>query len=144
MPFSSLENPFEPPKHRSKDNAELVGKILGKEQEAAMREILGSPPPDEYDPLVPPDPEAHEFSPREQLEITYSLSEQHKKQKASLKAQGLLEMNKETGIEFIRGIDGHEYPYPSVEDIAACLIERQAELAIKAEQSFTKILIVPV
>ncbi len=51
MTFGSLENPFETPKRRSKDNAALVGKILGPHQEAAMREILGSPSSDQLGPL---------------------------------------------------------------------------------------------
>ena len=40
-PLSFLENPFVPPRKRNPDDAELVGKILGPEEEKAMREALG-------------------------------------------------------------------------------------------------------
>ncbi len=52
MVTPDLENPFSPPKRRNPDNAELVGKILGKHQEAAMREILGTPNPLPEDDLL--------------------------------------------------------------------------------------------
>ncbi len=52
MATPNLENPFSPPKRRNPDNAELVGKILGKHQEAAMREILGTPNPLPEDDLL--------------------------------------------------------------------------------------------
>jgi len=36
-----LKNPFETPKKRSKDDAKLVGELLGEEEEAEMRRALG-------------------------------------------------------------------------------------------------------
>ena len=39
-PFHSLENPFEPPKKRLKDDAELIGKFLGRAAEEKMRKIM--------------------------------------------------------------------------------------------------------
>jgi len=39
-PFHSLENPFEPPKKRLQDDAELIGKFLGREAEEEMRKIM--------------------------------------------------------------------------------------------------------
>ena len=39
-PFHSLENPFEPPKKRLKDDAELIGKFLGRAAEEEMRKIM--------------------------------------------------------------------------------------------------------
>jgi len=41
MPFIPLKNPFEAPKKRSKDDAKLVGELLGEEEEADMRRALG-------------------------------------------------------------------------------------------------------
>jgi len=41
MPINSLKNPFEAPKKRSKDDAKLVGELLGEEEEAEMRRALG-------------------------------------------------------------------------------------------------------
>jgi len=39
-PFHSLENPFEPPKKRLQDDAELIGKFLGRAAEEEMRKIM--------------------------------------------------------------------------------------------------------
>jgi len=39
--MKSLKNPFESPKKRSKDDAKLVGELLGEEEEREMREALG-------------------------------------------------------------------------------------------------------
>jgi len=39
--MKTLKNPFEAPKKRSKDDAKLVGELLGEEEEADMRRALG-------------------------------------------------------------------------------------------------------
>src|SRR3989344_3622343 len=51
-PFHSLENPFEPPKKRLQDDAELIGKFLGREAEEEMRKIMAKEKrrPDESEP----------------------------------------------------------------------------------------------
>ena len=51
-PFHSLENPFEPPKKRLKDDAELIGKFLGRAAEEEMRKIMAKEKrkPDETEP----------------------------------------------------------------------------------------------
>lgn len=143
-PFSSLENPFaEPPKvPRSKNDGELIGKILGIDAQKAYEEIIGAHSSIESDPFNLSDPEEHELSPRERLEITYNLTEQYEKETQSLRDRGLLETNAE-GVEFIRGIDGLEYPLPSLETIVTRLLEQKETLDIKAEQGFTKLILVP-
>src|SRR3989344_396361 len=51
-PFHSLENPFEPPKKRLKDDAELIGKLLGRAAEEELRKIMAKEKrkPDETEP----------------------------------------------------------------------------------------------
>ena len=51
-PFHSLENPFEPPKKRLQDDAELIGKFLGRAAEEEMRKIMAKEKrkPDETEP----------------------------------------------------------------------------------------------
>jgi hypothetical protein len=47
------------------------------------------------------------------------------------------------GTFFITGIDGKEYPIPTLEQIALRLYERREELSSKHDQGFTKLLLVP-
>src|SRR3989338_8674221 len=51
-PFPSLENPFEPPKKRLQDDADLIGKFLGRAAEEEMRKIMAKEKrrPDESEP----------------------------------------------------------------------------------------------
>ena len=142
LPFGSIENPFAKPIQRSKNTAELIGKILGPAQEMAFREALGSTPDDQnldITPIVEAEPE---LTNRERLELTYNLTEQYEKETQTLRDRGLLETNKD-GVEFIRGIDGLECPLPSLETIANRLLEQKETLDIKAEQGFTKLILVP-
>ena len=143
LPFGSIENPFAKPVQRSKNTAELIGKILGPAQEMAFREALGSTPDDLSLDITPTIEAEPELTNRERLELTYNLTEQYEKEVETLRQRGLLEVNKEAGVEFIRGIDGLEYPLPSLETIANRLIEQKETLDIKAEQGFTKLILVP-
>ncbi len=140
LPFGSIENPFAKPVLRSKNTTELIGKILGPEQEIAFREALGSTP-DDLD--IAPDFEAEpELTNRERLELTYNLTEQYEREIQSLRDRGLIETD-DFGVEFIRGIDARNYPLLSLETIANRLLEQKEKLDIKAEQGFIKLILVP-
>ncbi|KKU31079.1 MAG: hypothetical protein UX57_C0008G0040 [Candidatus Uhrbacteria bacterium GW2011_GWE2_46_68] len=67
----------------------------------------------------------------------YRLKEQYDFQVSLLEQVGIL---KEGAIT---GIDGHEYPVPTLEQIASRLFERRGELSTKHDQGFTKLLLVP-
>ena len=67
----------------------------------------------------------------------YHLKEQYNFQVSLLEQVGILE----NGV--ISGIDGHEYPVPTFEQIAIRLFERREELSTKHDQGFTKLLLVP-
>jgi len=68
----------------------------------------------------------------------YHLSEQYADQFHLLKEVGIL-----NEYNAIVGIDGHEYPIPTLEQIAQRLYERREVLSIKQDQGFTKLLLVP-
>ena len=67
----------------------------------------------------------------------YHLKEQYDSQVSLLEQIGIL---KEGAIT---GIDGHEYPVPTLEQIASRLFERRGELSTKHDQGFAKLLLVP-
>ena len=67
----------------------------------------------------------------------YHLKEQYTFQVSLLERVGIL---KEGAIT---GIDGHEYPVPTLEQIASRLFERRETLKTKHDQGFTKLLLVP-
>ena len=67
----------------------------------------------------------------------YHLHEQYDSQVELLEEVGIL---KEGAIT---GIDGHEYPVPTLEQIASRLFERRETLKTKHDQGFTKLLLVP-
>src|SRR3989339_606590 len=73
----------------------------------------------------------------EYAEEFYHLREQYTSQVSLLEQVGIL---KEGAIT---GIDGHEYPVPTLEQIASRLFERRGELSTKHDQGFTKLLLVP-
>ena len=72
-----------------------------------------------------------------EVEPLYHLTEQYTSQVALLERIGILKDGK------ITGIDGHDYPIPTLEQIAARLFEREKDLSIKHDQGFTKLLLVP-
>src|SRR3989339_2069776 len=67
----------------------------------------------------------------------YHLREQYDSQVELLEEVGILK----EGV--ILGIDGHEYPVPTLEQIASRLFERRETLKTKHDQGFTKLLLVP-
>ncbi len=67
----------------------------------------------------------------------YHLEKQYTSQVALLEQVGILK----EGV--ITGIDGNEYPIPTLEQIAIRLFERRGELFTKHDQGFTKLLLVP-
>ena len=73
----------------------------------------------------------------EYAEEFYHLREQYTSQVSLLEQVGIL---KEGAIT---GIDGHEYPIPTLEQIAIRLFERRETLETKHDQGFTKLLLVP-
>jgi len=73
----------------------------------------------------------------QEAEHLYHLSEQYTSQVSLLEQVGILKEGK------ITGIDGREYPIPTLEQIAQCLFERESELSVKRDQGFTKLLLVP-
>ena len=73
----------------------------------------------------------------EYAEEFYHLEKQYASQVAILEQAGILK----EGV--ILGIDGNEYPIPTLEQIAVRLFERCKELETKHGQGFTKLLLVP-
>ena len=73
----------------------------------------------------------------EHAERLYHLREQYDSQVSLLEQVGIL---KEGAIV---GIDGHEYPVPTLKQIASRLFERREILKTKHDQGFTKLLLVP-
>lgn len=85
-----------------------------------------------------------------EIERAFHLREQHEFQKNLLVTAGILELRVDTSIPdqpreilFIKGIDGKEYPLPSVKDIQKSMCEKRSLLQIKADQAFNKLLLVP-
>jgi len=74
----------------------------------------------------------------QETERLYHLTEQYTAQFNLLKEAGIL--NERNAIV---GIDGKEYPVPTLEQIAKRLYEREKELSIKRDQGFIKLLLVP-
>jgi len=73
----------------------------------------------------------------EEAERLYHLREQYNTQVSFLERIGIL---KEGAIT---GIDGKNYPIPTLEQIATHLFERREVLSTKHDQGFTKLLLVP-
>jgi len=73
----------------------------------------------------------------EHAERLYHLREQYDSQVSLLEQVGILK----EGV--ILGIDGHEHPVPTLEQIAMRLFERREILKTKHDQGFTKLLLVP-
>ena len=89
-----------------------------------------------------------------QVGILHSKKESEKTQNLSSFFRSLLPFGKKkrpevslppetSKIFYITGIDGNEYPIPTLEQIAARLFERRKELETKHDQGFTKLLLVP-
>ncbi|MBI2473197.1 hypothetical protein HYV70_01430 [Candidatus Uhrbacteria bacterium] len=84
-----------------------------------------------------------------ETERVYDLRAQYESQVTLLKRTGLIETRIfiETGEEteefFMRDLHEHDYPVPSYETIVEHLVERKEFLASKADQGFTKFLLVP-
>jgi len=74
----------------------------------------------------------------EEAEHLYNLKEQYAFQFNFLKEVGIL--NERNAIV---GVDGREYPVPTLEQIAQRLHEREKDLSIKRDQGFMKLLLVP-
>jgi len=74
----------------------------------------------------------------QEIEQRYHLTEQYTAQFDLLTEAGIL--NERNAII---GIDGKEYPLPTLEQIAVRLYERQEELQTKNDQGFVKLLLVP-
>jgi len=73
----------------------------------------------------------------EHAERLYHLKEQYTSQVKLLEQMEILENGT------ITGIDGKQYPIPTLELIATRLFERREELSTKHDQGFTKLLLVP-
>ena len=73
----------------------------------------------------------------QEIERLYNLREQYTSQVSLLEQVGILK----EGV--ITGVDGHEYPVPTLEQIAVRLFERRETLQTKRDQGFTKLLLVP-
>lgn len=82
------------------------------------------------------------YAPETALEKELRLHEQYESQKHILKTTGILE-TLPSGQEGITGIDGQAYPYPAYDEVAERIKNQEAVLQEKAEQGFTKLLVVP-
>ncbi len=85
-----------------------------------------------------------------ETERVYDLRAQYESQVTLLKRTGLIETKThtdETGreqeVSFMRDIHGQEYPVPSYETLVERLAEKKELLHSKADQGFTKFLLVP-
>lgn len=76
------------------------------------------------------------------LERILHVREQYEKQRNILEQTGVLE-RLSSGEMGIRGIDGKEYPLPTFREVQKRLRAKRELLQTKAEQGFTRILIVP-
>src|SRR3989339_381913 len=86
------------------------------------------------------EPKKEEIDPAKAIEYVeehYHLRKQYDFQVELLEEVGIL---KEGAIT---GINGHDYPVPTLEQIAVRLFERREELSTKHDQGFTKLLLVP-
>lgn len=110
-----------------------------------QRDILG------LDPSVITDPDAgikaevdKSKADREATNLPEQLNhtEQYQAQVEMLRQAGVVE-TLPSGAEGIIGIDGREYPIPTLEQVEAKLAERAELVETKAEQGFTKLLLVP-
>jgi hypothetical protein len=88
-----------------------------------------------------PKPEA-KYSGHSELFQKLDIDAQYNQRYESLKSAGILEdlSNKDKGII---GIDRKEYPIPTLDQVKAMIAEKEAVLAPKIEQGFTKIILVP-
>jgi len=143
-PRHSIENPFAPEKKRSKDDAELVGKILGPEAEAEYRKLEeGETKEQEQEPQEDWGDLEMTKEEKTKVEIEKSgIAEQYRSQLDILSRVGLLETLK-SGELGITGINGQEYPVPTLETIAEKMEANKELLETKKEQGFTKLLLVP-
>jgi len=73
----------------------------------------------------------------EHAERLYHLKEQYTSQVFLLEQVGILKEGE------ITGIDGNDYPIPTLEEIATRLFEQRETLKTKHDQGFTKLLLVP-
>ena len=76
------------------------------------------------------------------LEKFLSLKEQYQAQKDLWQSLGILE-SLSTSQEGIRGINNQEYPFPSYQEITKKIRENKDFLQKKAEQGFTRLILVP-
>jgi len=74
----------------------------------------------------------------EEVERLYNLTEQYTFQFNFLKKAGILDER-----DTLLGIDGNDYPIPTLEQITQRLYERREELSTKRDQGFIKLLLVP-
>lgn len=81
--------------------------------------------------------------PESTLEKQLSLKEQYDQQVERLHQLGLIQEQSQSKELGITGIDGKEYLLPSYLEVQERLQAREADLTRKAEQGFTKLLIVP-
>src|SRR3989338_10844566 len=86
-----------------------------------------------------------------EAEHLYDLTAQYESQVTILKDTGLIETKtstnetgKEQEVSFMRDIHGNEYPVPSYETIVHRFAEQKELLRTKADQGFTKFLLVPI
>lgn len=92
----------------------------------------------EEEPSITPESDPNDT----ELEKELQLKEQYESQQQILKTTGILEMLS-NGQKGITGIDGKEYPYPTYDEVKERVSAKEAILREKAEQGFTKLLIVP-
>ena len=88
-------------------------------------------------------PEHLEPLPASQLEKSLNLREQYESQVSLLERIGLIQELPQTHTLGLIGLDDKEYPLPSYRQIQERLRPRENDLATKATQGFTRLLIVP-
>ena len=76
------------------------------------------------------------------IERKLDLKHQYESQRRVLESAGILE-RLPSGNQGIHGIDGKAYPMPSYQETRGLIREKREVLEKKAEQGFTKLLVVP-
>src|SRR3989339_330494 len=75
--------------------------------------------------------------------LDIGLEQQYRESAKILDRLGLLELLPESGEKGIRGIDGKEYPIPSLDSIKAKIKNDREKYQIKFNQGFTQIQLTP-
>ena len=94
--------------------------------------------------INPPMPSPEQLNPESfEYYLDIALEQQYRQTAKILDRLGLLEILPECGEKGIMGIDGHEYPFPSLDSIKAKMRADKEKFKTKFNQGFTQIQLTP-